>query len=412
MINRRYLYLLGIISCFIGEVFKIRVFGLFELYPLRVILILAIPFLIFSPFKGRKKIWQFATTLFFIMLIYGITSLIWSPDPGLGLRQIHLTFVGIMIFFIVTRYAIDSTFLKKIMIVWSIMSILSCLLGFYEMFNGEYLFSHVTDGGAVDIESTRILNIGWLTPRVFLPGPNEYAFFNSISALLLIGWAFQTQGIYKVLAIIATILSIVLIINSFSRAAISGFLIGVIFFIFILTIKSNILFKLLIFIIISCISLYIIYNANKIIDNNLALTALANKIESDPNEVRSKFYATAIFQGTIGTLGFGRGLGASTAIIEGSSYHLYLLEILAEFGLWILLAYLTLIFKICIQLWRSIQKGNNVFWSSGILASCIAFPLLCTGPASLTYVYPFWLWLAFIIVYTDINAGVKTVIDI
>jgi len=412
LINRRYLYLLGIISCFIGEVFKIRVFGLFELYPLRVILILAIPFLIFSPFKGRKKIWQFATTLFFIMLIYGITSLIWSPDPGLGLRQIHLTFVGIMIFFIVTRYAIDSTFLKKIMIVWSIMSILSCLLGFYEMFNGEYLFSHVTDGGAVDIESTRILNIGWLTPRVFLPGPNEYAFFNSISALLLIGWAFQTQGIYKVLAIIATILSIVLIINSFSRAAISGFLIGVIFFIFILTIKSNILFKLLIFIIISCISLYIIYNANKIIDNNLALTALANKIESDPNEVRSKFYATAIFQGTIGTLGFGRGLGASTAIIEGSSYHLYLLEILAEFGLWILLAYLTLIFKICIQLWRSIQKGNNVFWSSGILASCIAFPLLCTGPASLTYVYPFWLWLAFIIVYTDINAGVKTVIDI
>lgn len=411
MINRRYLYLLGIISCFIGEVFKIRVFGLFELYPLRVILILAIPFLIFSPFKGRNKIWQFATILFFILLIYGITSLIWSPDPALGLRQIHLTFVGIMIFFIVSRYAIDSSFLKKIMIVWSIMSILSCLLGFYEMFNGEYLFSHVTDGGAIDIESTRILNIGWLTPRVFLPGPNEYAFFNSISALLLIGWAFQTQGIYKVLAIIATIFSVVLIINSFSRAAISGFLIGVIFFIFILTIKSNILFKLLIFIIISCSSLYIIYNANKIIDNNLALTALANKIESDPNEVRSKFYATAIFQGTIGTLGFGRGLGASTAIIEGSSYHLYLLEILAEFGLWILLAYLILIFKICIQLWRSIQKGNNVFWSSGILASCIAFPLLCTGPASLTYVYPYWLWLAFIIVYTDINAGVKTVSD-
>ena len=411
MINRRYLYLLGIISCFIGEVFKIRVFGLFELYPLRVVLILAIPFLIFSPFKGRNKIWQFATILFFIMLIYGITSLIWSPDPGLGLRQIHLTFVGIMIFFIVSRYAVDSSFLKKIMIVWSIMSILSCLLGFYEMFNGEYLFSHVTDGGAVDIESTRILNIGWLTPRVFLPGPNEYAFFNSISALLLIGWAFQTQGIYKVLAIIATILSIVLIINSFSRAAISGFLIGVIFFIFILTIKSNILFKLLIFIIISCISLYIIYNTNKIIDNNLALSALTNKIENDPNEVRSKFYATAIFQGTIGTLGFGRGLGASTAIIDGSSYHLYLLEILAEFGFWILLAYLTLIFKICIQLWRSIQKGNNVFWSSGILASCIAFPLLCTGPASLTYVYPYWLWLAFIIVYTDINSGVKTVSD-
>jgi hypothetical protein len=129
------------------------------------------------------------------MLIYGITSLIWSPDPVLGLRQIQLTFAGIMIFFLVSRYAIDISFLKKIMILWSIMSIISCLLGFYEMFNGEYLFSHVTDGGAVDIESKRILNIGWLTPRVFLPGPNEFAFFNSISALLLMGWAFQTQKI-------------------------------------------------------------------------------------------------------------------------------------------------------------------------------------------------------------------------
>jgi hypothetical protein len=163
--------------------------------------------------------------------------------------------------------------------------------------------------------------------------------------------------------------------------------------------------------IITCISIYIIFNANKIISNNLALTALTNKIENDPNEVRSKFYATAILQGTVGTLGFGRGLGESTKLIDGSSYHHYMLEILAEFGLWILLAYLTLIFKICIQLWRSIQKGNNVFWSSGILASCIAFPLLCSGPASLTYIYPYWLWLAFIIVYTDINTEVKTVSD-
>ena len=411
MINRRFLYLLGIISCFIGGVYTIRFFGLFELFPLRVILILATPFLIFSPFKGRKKLWQFATILFFIMLIYGTTSLIWSPDPALGLGNIHFTFVGLMIFFLVSRYAIDISFLKKIMILWSIMSIITCLLGFYEIFNGEYLFSHVTDGIAVNKESEQILNMGWLPPRVFLPNPNEYAFFNSISALLLMGWAFQTQRIYKVLAIIATILSIVLIINSFSRAAISGFLIGVIFFIFILTIKSNILFKVLIFMIISCSSVYIIYNANKIIENNLALTALTYKIENDSNELRSKFYTTAIFQGTIGTLGFGRGLGASTAIIDGSSYHHYLLEILAELGLWILLAYLTLIIKICIQLWRSIQQGNNVFWSSGILASCIAFPLLCSGPASLTYLYPYWLWFSFIIVYTDMNTGVKTVRD-
>lgn len=409
MINRRYLYLLGIISCFIGEVFKIRVFGLFELYPLRVMLILAIPFLIFSSFKGRNKIWKFANILFFIMLIYGTISLIWSPDPFLGFRQVHSVFMGMMIFFLVSLYVTDISFLKKGMILWSIMSIISCLLGFYEMYNGEYLFSHVTDNGAVDIESKRILEIGWLTPRVFLPGPNEYAFFNSISALLLMGWALQTKGIYKVLAIVATVLSIVLIIYSFSRAAISGFLIGLIFFIFILTKNFNILVKIFIILIISSLTVFIIFNGNKLINNNLALTVLANKIENQDNSTRNTFYSTAVFEGTIGTLGFGRGLGASTAIIDGSSYHLYLLEILAEFGLWILLVYIILIIKIFFQLFRSIQKGRNNYLSSGVLASCIALPLLCTGPATLTYVYPYWLWLSFMIVYADLDSGVKNV---
>jgi len=409
LINRRYLYLLGIISCFIGEVFKIRVFGLFELYPLRVMLILAIPFLIFSSFKGRNKIWKFANILFFIMLIYGTISLIWSPDPFLGFRQVHSVFMGMMIFFLVSLYVTDISFLKKGMILWSIMSIISCLLGFYEMYNGEYLFSHVTDNGAVDIESKRILEIGWLTPRVFLPGPNEYAFFNSISALLLMGWALQTKGIYKVLAIVATVLSIVLIIYSFSRAAISGFLIGLIFFIFILTKNFNILVKIFIILIISSLTVFIIFNGNKLINNNLALTVLANKIENQDNSTRNTFYSTAVFEGTIGTLGFGRGLGASTAIIDGSSYHLYLLEILAEFGLWILLVYIILIIKIFFQLFRSIQKGRNNYLSSGVLASCIALPLLCTGPATLTYVYPYWLWLSFMIVYADLDSGVKNV---
>lgn len=372
-------------------------------------LILAIPFLIFSSFKGRNKIWKFANILFFIMLIYGTISLIWSPDPFLGFRQVHSVFMGMMIFFLVSLYVTDISFLKKGMILWSIMSIISCLLGFYEMYNGEYLFSHVTDNGAVDIESKRILEIGWLTPRVFLPGPNEYAFFNSISALLLMGWALQTKGIYKVLAIVATVLSIVLIIYSFSRAAISGFLIGLIFFIFILTKNFNILVKIFIILIISSLTVFIIFNGNKLINNNLALTVLANKIENQDNSTRNTFYSTAVFEGTIGTLGFGRGLGASTAIIDGSSYHLYLLEILAEFGLWILLVYIILIIKIFFQLFRSIQKGRNNYLSSGVLASCIALPLLCTGPATLTYVYPYWLWLSFMIVYADLDSGVKNV---
>jgi hypothetical protein len=158
-----------------------------------------------------------------------------------------------------------------------------------------------------------------------------------------------------------------------------------------------------------CISIYFLYNGEKLLNNNLAITALTYKMENDENTIRSNFYSTALVQGTIGSFGFGRGLGASTKIIEGSSYHQYLLEILAEFGLWIFLVYLTLIAKICIQLWRAIQKRRNIFWSGGLLASCIAFPILCTGPASLIYVYPYWLWLAFLVAFTDYDSGAMSI---
>ncbi len=400
----KYLFWAGIVSCFIGEAFRIRVFDLVELFPLRVIVVLALPIILLNPVKRKQGIWRFASRLLILMLIYGIASLIWSPDPSLGLRFVNMIFMGLMIFLLVSRYAIDMSVLKKIMIVWSIISILSSLLGFYEMLNGQYLFTHVTDYGATNIELSRIVYIGWLTPRVFFPGPNEFAFFNAISALMLIGWAFETRRAYRILALIATLLAIILIINSFSRAAIFGFLIGLVFFVYILTTKTKRFYRIAAILLIVSISIFALYKGEELLNNSLAISALTAKIENEENTIRSAYYTAAFFQGTIGSYGFGRGLGASTEIILGGSYHHYLLEIIAELGLWIFLGYLILIAKVCIQLWRAIQQRRNTFWSGGLLASCIAFPVLCAGPASLVYIYLYWLWLAFVVAFTEYDS--------
>ncbi len=110
------------------------------------------------------------------------------------------------------------------------------------------------------------------------------------------------------------------------------------------------------------------------------------------------FYAaSAIYNGTFGSFGFGKGLGASTEIIEGGSYHSYLLEILAEYGFWVFIAYMLVIIKVCIQQWNAIKSRRNIYWSAGILASCAAFPALCSGPATIIALYPYWLWLSFIV---------------
>jgi O-antigen ligase len=223
---------------------------------------------------------------------------------------------------------------------------------------------------------------------------------------MLIGWAFETRRAYRILALIATLLAIILIINSFSRAAIFGFLIGLVFFVYILTTKTKLFYRIAAILLIVSISIFALYKGKELLNNSLAISALASKVVNQENTQRSFYYATAFIQGTIGSFGFGRGLGASTEIISGGSYHNYLLEILAELGLWFLLGYLILFAKVCIQLWRAIQQGRNIFWSGGLLASCIALPVLALGPASLVYIYPYWLWLAFVVAFTEYDSNV------
>jgi teichuronic acid biosynthesis protein TuaE len=405
MFKVKYLFWAGIISCFIGEVLTINILDVIVLFPVRVISILILPILLLYPTAKRNKgILRFASRLLILMVIYGTVSLIWSPDPSLGLRFVSMVFTGLIIFLLITRYAVDLSVLKKIMIIWSILSIISSLLGVYEIFNEQYLFSHVTDLGATNIESYRIWDIGWLTPRSFFPGPNEFAFFNAISALILMGWAFETRGVYRKLALIAISLAIILLIYSFSRAAIGGFIIGLMVFVFILSTKTKLVYRFSMIFLFIIMSISLIYQSQEIFDNNLAISLLKFKIENQDNSTRIFYASAAIYNGTIASFGFGRGLGASSEIILGGSYHSYLLEILAEFGLWIFLGYLTLLAKVCFQLMRAIKQRRNIFWSGGILASCIAFPALCSGPASLIAIYPYWLWLAFIVAFSELDS--------
>lgn len=402
MIKIKYLFWPAVISCFLLEAFIINFFDVIVLFPIRIVALLVLPVILLFPSKiVAKGTLGYASNLITFMIFYGLISLIWSPDPLLGLRQFTMVLTGAVIFLFIIRYANNLNVLKKIMIVWSIFSILASLLGFYETYSEQYIFNHVTDLGATDIESYRIWDIGWLTPRSFFPGPNEFAFFNAITSLILMGWAFEERGFYRRIAFIGSILSLILVINSFSRAAVGGLIIGQVVFIFTILSRARLVYKILMILFILFLSAYFLYLSQDFFNNNLAISLLKYKIENQDNSTRLFYATSALYNGTIGSLGFGKGLGASTEIIQGGSYHSYLLEILAEYGLWFFIGYLSLIAKVCIQLYSAIKKRRNIYWSGGILASCVAFPALCSGPASLLAIYPYWLWLALIVSYSS-----------
>lgn len=397
----KYLFWVAIISCFINSVIGIRAFGIVW-FPLRVILLMVFPFLLPNISHKKKGIRRFASRLLILMLIYGIASLIWSPDPSIGFRAAEVILMGFMLFLLITHQAIDRAVLSQIMIIWSIMIIGTSLLGYYEIVRGEYLYPFDSDDAAAggDIIETVLTSVGWLCPRIFWPNRNDFAFINSISALVLFGWAFEARGFYRILALIATVLAISMVMYSFSRAAIFGLLIGLLFFVFIFIVKMNAFYRNVSILLLIILSIFLFYNGQELLKSSMTINAVITKTETGDYDVRSRYLDIALFQGTIGSFGFGRGLGASTEIIEGGSYHNYLLEFLAELGLWCFLLYLILMKKICFQLWNAIRKGRNIFWSCGLLASCIAFPLLCTGPAGIP-ASPYWLWLSFLVAYTE-----------
>jgi len=402
----KYLFWAGIITCFIGPVVGVRAFGL-QLFALRLISMLALPFMLLNPTHQTKGVRRFASRLLILMLIYGIASLIWSPDPQLGSRFVGVLFMGVIFFLLVARHAIDRSVLSKIMIIWSIMIIGISLLGIYEIVTEKYLFTFAEDGGEYNdlIERVRS-SVGWICPRVFWQSRNNFAFVNAISALVLMGWVFEARGVYRIFATIATLLAIAMVMYAYSRAAVFGLMIGLLFFIFICTLKINSFYRIVAILMMIGIGIFLFYKGEELIYGSKMLLALEAKAETADNEMRRFYYNTAVIQGTTESFGFGRGLGASTEIINGGSYHHYLLETLAELGLWILLGYLLLMAKVCFQLWSAIRQGRNVFWSCGLLASCIAFPVLCAGPATVIDEGPYWLWLAFLVAFTEYDAVV------
>ncbi len=106
----KYLFWAGVISCFIGPVVGIKAFNIL-LTPSRIISILALPILLLNPTHKKKGIRCFASRVLILMLIYGVASLSWSPDPQLGFKLVTVLFVGNMLFLLVMRHAIDRSVL-------------------------------------------------------------------------------------------------------------------------------------------------------------------------------------------------------------------------------------------------------------------------------------------------------------
>lgn len=387
------LTVLFVLSCFINAGGVTEILGV-QVLPLRIVAIIGAVLWALRGFAVGRGSEGRAGALVLLMVVYGGVTISWSPNTYLGVRQLVIFCTGTLFYFGVRTLAEFDGVSQVLLDSWAAAIILCGVLGGIEVVRGEYLFAF--DEYQLPAAERIARSIGWLCPRTFWPNWNNFAYVNALSAPVLIGSAFDSKGWRKTLACAGSVAAVLMIALTYSRAATFGFALSALLFILVVVMKhgaSNLRRSMLgVFLLVSVVVLGVLYVGGS--NTQRVFQALVTKQEMTDNSLRLHYYKVAVTEGTIGSAGFGRGFGSSAEIIEGGSYHHFMLEILAELGLWMF----AFVCAVGIQLaWLQLKRNwfaQGRFLGAGLFAISIAFPVLCLGPSSVSAEGVTWLWLA------------------
>lgn len=352
-------------SAFIGGGYSLFSIGDIEIYPLRILTILIFPLVFFRLFRSRLCLIPSHLISWVILgtLAWGLLSLVWSPDPLLGARTFLIILTSLIVLhWVVTYINLHDIKLVRILGLWCFFSLITSAIGYYELITGSYLVSSISVSKMDSIE--RVGNMfGWIPPRAFTGNWNNFGFTNALSFFLTLGVAISpaTKKIQKI-ATLSTLLLFGLVLSSASRAAVGGVFFGILIFLFLAVpgglsrifskgfIFSSVLFA--VFILFSNYTNSILGMIDVVIQKNEDFDGLGP---------RAEIYSRAIFS-LVDSYGLGSGLGASTVIIDGGSYHHHFIEILAELGLGVFAAHL---FLHLFVFWVFVKNARHPHWGGG-----------------------------------------------
>ena len=253
---------LSVASVFLGSTLVKIDISLFQIYPLRLFGVISIYLIIVNkgwPDNYTSSFYKF--TLFFLLL--GLISIALAPDTSFAIREFGILQTGIGLTWLLAKYIDTEDRIDMVIRIWIVGSIFVNLIGFYEATTHQFLIT-TEIGGKNERLAERI---GFLAPRAIFVNQNNYAFFNSLTALVLLGKIMKPYKslLFNLLNWMALPLSLYLLISSYSRAAIASFVFAfglfVLFSIFSNNTYKTSLFKLIL-IVVTCFSAVLIVNDN------------------------------------------------------------------------------------------------------------------------------------------------------
>lgn len=382
---RWWIVLAAVAAVFLADKLVLLSFTGFQLFVFRFFVLCGGLFFFTLSNRSYPRV-QF-NSLIVALVLYSCASLMWSPSLSEAISELGILIFGGTFAILVTGSIEKESQIHQILTIWFVGALLVNLIGLYEVSTMEYIF---TVDESAQLASYRLFeSIGIFVPRSVFSNQNNYAYFNSLSFLVLLGYTMQKINDSKrrlIIKLFVLFICFYMVLISYSRSAIFATVLGSLLFFIIYCIRK----KLLKYLFIGSGALILVYFLNQE-SISLVLNAVIEKQANTDDSVRSTYYLM-LARYSMSNFGIGMGPGSSYHALNGASSHNHILQFLVEYGVFFWLFFLFLLMRLALILFKS---GSALGLMLGI--TILMYPVHTVGPSSMTTESFFWLWQALIV---------------
>ncbi|USP94995.1 teichuronic acid biosynthesis protein TuaE [Bacillus vallismortis] len=405
-----------LIACtFLNNAFFAIHLGFFSLFLYRLLLLAAGCLHVIGMIRNRTHIEKWnglqvkGILLFFAFwFIYGLVSLLWAKSVTAGIKYLALLAMGIFFIYLIVMYVQKMEQLMMVYWIWLVMTVFLMIIGFYNHMTHHHLPSSTLYSGPEYKQHY---------PTSVFFNQNDFATFLSISFFFYITMMKNIKnGYLKAIGLVLSLCALYLIFATGSRASLLGIFAGIAVYIFI--VLPPVLKKVAIWVSAAGVAIFAVLFASRIYSKFWELFMAPQTLHSFHDRLPSNVGRANLLKNAwhffLDSYGFGVGAGNVSYYLEHyalydtddvTEVHNWLVEILANFGLFIMLGYLAVYAYLIWVLYkfyeRKLEKQSKLI-IEGLITALVSFLASSISPSSVSNLFFHWVFLALVIAAVNV----------
>ncbi|WP_409509231.1 teichuronic acid biosynthesis protein TuaE [Bacillus spizizenii] len=405
-----------LIACtFLNNAFFAIHLGFFSLFLYRLLLIAAGCLHVIGMVRNRTHIERWnglqvkGILLFFAFwFIYGLVSLLWAKSVTAGIKYLALLAMGIFFIYLIVMYVQKMERLMIVYAIWLVMTVFLMIIGFYNHITHHHLPSSTLYSGPEYKQHY---------PTSVFFNQNDFATFLSISFFFYITLMKNIKnGYIKAIGLVLSLCTLYLIFATGSRASLLGIFAGIAVYIFI--VLPPVLKKMAIWLSAAGISIFAVLFASRIYSKFWELFLAPQTLHSFHDRLPSNVARANLLKNAwhffLDSYGFGVGAGNVSYYLEHNALydtdnvaevHNWLVEILTNFGLFIMLGYLAVYAYLIWVLYKFYERkleNQSKLITEGLITALVSFLVSSISPSSVSNLFFHWVFLALVIAAVNV----------